>query len=155
MIKFELVTPERVVFRTEVDKITLPTKEGEITILPHHAALVAELVAGVAHLTRGTAEEDVAVSGGFIQVGADNRVRVLADTAERGVDLDLGAIEQATARAEAVMKETARTDDSAFAAAAASLERELARSKVARKMRTMKHVPTLDAAVLPPDENPV
>ncbi|MCI0479087.1 ATP synthase F1 subunit epsilon, partial [Candidatus Uhrbacteria bacterium] len=99
MIKFELVTPERVVFRTEVDKVTLPTKEGEITILPYHAALVAELVPGVAHLTRGSEEEDVAVSGGFIQVGADNRIRVLADTAERGIELDLEAIEQAMARA--------------------------------------------------------
>ncbi|MCI0479905.1 hypothetical protein L0Y59_05145, partial [Candidatus Uhrbacteria bacterium] len=61
----------------------------------------------------------------------------------------------ATARAEPVMKETARTDDTAFALAAAALEREMARSKVARKMRAMKHVPTLDAAILPPDENPV
>lgn len=153
-MKFELVTPERVVFRTEIDQVTLPTKEGEITVLPNHAALVAELVPGVAHLKRGTEEEDVAVSGGFIQVG-ENRVRVLADTAERGVDLDLSAIEQAKARAEAVMKETVRSDDAAFTAAAANLERELARYKVAKRTRAMKNVPALDRAVLPADENPV
>jgi F-type H+-transporting ATPase subunit epsilon len=154
MMKFELVTPERVVFRTEVDQVTLPTKEGEITVLANHAALVAELVPGVAHLKRGTAEEDIAVSGGFIQIG-ENRVRVLADTAERGMDLDLSAIEQAKTRAEAVMKETVRSDDAAFAMAAASLERELARFKVAKRAHAMKDVPPLDRAVLPEDENPV
>ena len=154
MMKFELVTPERVVFRTEIDQVTLPTKEGEITILPNHAALVAELVPGVAHLKRGSEEEDVAVSGGFIQIG-ENRARVLADTAERGIDLDLSAIEQAKARAEAVMKETVRSDDTAFASAAAALERELARYKVAKRTHAMKNVPALDRAVLPSDENPV
>jgi F-type H+-transporting ATPase subunit epsilon len=154
MIKFELVTPERVVFRTEIDQATLPTKEGEITVLANHAALVAELVPGVVHLVRGKTEEDVAVSGGFIQVG-DNRIRVLADTAERGVELKLEAIEQAKERAEAVMKETVRSDDTAYAAAAASLERELARFKVAKKTHAAKAVPTFDQAVLPPDENPV
>ena len=154
LLKFELVTPERVVFRTEIDQVTLPTKEGEITVLPNHVALVAKLVPGVAHLKRGTEEEDVAVSGGFIQVG-ENRIRVLADTAERGIELELEAIEKAKERAEAVMKETVRSDDTAFAAAAAALERELARYKVAKKAHAAKRAPTLDQAVLPSDENPV
>jgi F-type H+-transporting ATPase subunit epsilon len=154
MIKFELVTPERVVFRTEIDQVTLPTKEGEITVLQNHVALVAELVPGVAHLKRGAEEEDVAVSGGFIQI-AENRIRVLADTAERGIELDLDVIQKAMERAEAVMKETVRSDDTAYASAAASLERELARFKVAKRTHTAKSVPTLDQAVLPADENPV
>jgi F-type H+-transporting ATPase subunit epsilon len=154
-LNFELVTPERVVFRQEVDKVTLPTTLGEITVLPGHADLVATLVPGVAVLGKGAVEEDVAVSGGFIQVSEGSRVRVLAETAERGFELDLTAITAAKDRAEKVMQETVRSDDVSFAAAAAALERELARYKVAHKHRETRKIPTIDRASLPPDENPV
>jgi F-type H+-transporting ATPase subunit epsilon len=154
MIHFELVTPERVVFRQDVDAVTLPTTEGEITILPGHAALVAALVAGVARLKKENAEEDVAVSGGFIEVNAGDSVRVLADTAERGAELQLATIEEAKTRAETVMKEAVRADDAQYALAAASLERELARYKIARK-HAGRGAPTFDKSTLPTDENPV
>lgn len=136
-LQFELVTPERLVFQEMVDQVTLPTTLGEITILPNHQDLVANLVSGIAHLTRGTVEEDVAVSGGFIEV-KKNSVRVLADTAERGEELDLKTIEQAKQRAEEVMKATDRRDDAAFAAAAAALERELARYRVIKRRGVRK-----------------
>ncbi len=152
-LHFELITPERVLFRQEVDEVTLPTTEGEMTILPNHAPLVVALVPGVLKVQTGKEIEDMAVSGGFIEVQQGSRVRVLADTAERGHELTLSSIEQAKARAERVMKESARLDDISYAAAAALLERELAREKVARKHRGSRHVPTIDSANLPPDEN--
>lgn len=151
---FELITPERVVFKQEVDQVTLPTSEGEITILSNHLPLVATLVPGIAQLKKGNIIEDVAVSGGFIEVVAGNRIRVLADTAERGIELDLGAIETAKERAENIMKETVRSDDASFATAAAGLERELARYRVAKK-HASRRAPTIDSANLPPDENPI
>lgn len=132
-LQFELVTPERIVFREEVEQITLPTALGEITVLPEHQDLVATLVAGIAHVKKpGNVEEDLAVSGGVIEIKG-SLVRVLADTAERGEELDMSAIELAKKRAEDVMRATDRRDDNAFAAAAAALERELARYRVAKR----------------------
>ena len=134
---FELVTPERLVLREEIDQATIPTQDGEITVLKHHAALVANLAAGVLHLTRGTEEEDVAVAGGVVQISEGGRIRILAETAERGHELDaVEAIEAARQRAEAVMNETVRTDDVAFAMASAALERETARLKTAQRYRS-------------------
>lgn len=145
MLKFELITPERVVFRKEAEKITLPTAAGEITVLPGHIGLVAALVPGIAKLKTRDGEEEVAVSGGFIQVGKD-QVRVLADTAERGEELDLGVIEEAKRRAEKVMREAVRLDDNQYAAAVAGMERELARYKLAQKRkRAPRTAPTIDA----------
>ncbi len=160
-LHLELVTPERVLFREDVDEVTLPTAEGEITILPNHIQLVAALIAGVARIKR-TADthrgvpliEMVAVSSGFIEVREGSRVRVLADTAERGHELELSVIEIAKERAARVMQEAVRSDDVSYVAAAALLERELARYKVARKHHRPHHVPTIDAANLPHDENP-
>jgi len=132
-LKFELITPERVVCQDEVDQVTLPTMDGEITILPMHIPLVAQLVPGVAVLRKKGRDEDVAVSGGFIEVDKEGHVRVLADTAERGMNLNLEDIEKAKQRAEDVMRSAARGDDEAFAHAAAEMEREMARYKVAVK----------------------
>lgn len=133
---FELVTPERLVFRQEIDQATIPTQDGEITILPHHTALVANIAAGVMHVMRGAEEEDIAVSGGVVEISEGGRVRVLAETAERGHELEVEAIEAAKLRAEKVMAETVRTDDVSFAAAAAALARETARLKTAQKYRS-------------------
>lgn len=151
-LHFELVTPERVVFRQDVDQVSLPTTEGDITVFPHHIPLLATLVPGVVRLKVGAQEEEVAVSGGFIEITPGNTIRVLADTAERGTELDLKTIEAAKERAEQVMKEAVRSDDAAYAAAAAGLERELARYRVARK-QTAHRRPTIDAPSLSSDEN--
>jgi F-type H+-transporting ATPase subunit epsilon len=134
-LKFDLVTPEKVVFQETVDQVTLPTMDGEITVLPGHIALVAQLVPGVAALKRNGQTEDVAVSGGFIEIDGKDHVRVLADTAERGMHLNLDDIEKAKSRAEEVMRSAARGDEETFAQAAAELERELARYKVATRYR--------------------
>ncbi len=154
MLHFKLVTPERVVFETDVDEVTLPTTSGEITILPHHIPLVATLVPGVARLKKGKVEEDVAVSGGFIEINENSQVHVLADTAERGFELKFDAIEAAKERAENVMREAVRSDETAYASAMAGLERELARYRVAHKHRTSTHVPMIDRSDVPKDENP-
>ncbi len=138
MLHFKLVTPERVLFEQEAASVTLPTVEGEITILPKHEPLVAALKAGVAKFVYPDGKvEDIAVSGGFIQV-EHNQVTVLADTAERGEELTIEAIEQAEARARDVMKQTKFADANSYAAAAAGLERELARYRTAMRSRARR-----------------
>ena len=52
LIKFEIVTPERVVLKETIRQITLPTKQGEITVLPNHIPLIATLLPGVIHLRK-------------------------------------------------------------------------------------------------------
>ncbi len=137
-MEFELVTPDGVTAKEHVDQLTLPTMEGQITILPHHLPLVAQLVPGVLTLWKKGGQEDLAVSGGFIQVSKEGLIRVFADTAERGEDLYLQDILDAKARAQAVMQEKVRVNDEAYAHAAAALERELARERVARKYQPKK-----------------
>jgi F-type H+-transporting ATPase subunit epsilon len=132
-ISFQITTPEREVYNDAVDQVTLPTLEGEITILPNHLPLVAVLVPGEARLIRDKEEVLMAVSGGFIEVQPGSRVVVLADTAEKAEELDIKKIEEAKKRAEEMLAEKRDLDEEAFAEAAAALERELARLKVARK----------------------
>jgi F-type H+-transporting ATPase subunit epsilon len=152
-MRFKLVTPERVLFEEEVRSVTLPTTEGEITVLPHHQPLVAMLKAGAATLTRMDGQtEDVAVSTGFVQI-ADHHITVLADTAERGEDLTLETIREAQDRAAELMKQARFSDDTAYASAAAAMERELARHRTVVRHRQRRGHPLCEQDTLPHDQN--
>jgi len=140
-LTFELTTPERIVEKKEVDGATLPTQEGEITVLPGHIPLVGNLRPGVVTLHVGEEREYLAVSGGFIEVQPDGRLIVLADTAERAEELDMEKIEEARERARKALEEKRDMDDVAAAAAISALERELARERTARKYRDLKKRP--------------
>jgi len=90
MLRLEIVTPEKKVVDAEVDSVTIPTASGEAGILPNHAPLISALKPGVLSFTsRGTTER-IAIGGGFLEVSND-KVSVLADTAERSTEIDVDA----------------------------------------------------------------
>ena len=136
VINFEIVTPEKVVLKdNNVSQITLPTTQGEITILPGHIPLVALLVPGELKIKKGDKDESLAISGGFIEVMI-NKVVILADTAERAFEIDEKRVEEAKKRAEK-LREEKQFDKVEFSALTAKIEKELARAKVARKYRKL------------------
>ena len=136
-IKFKIVTPEKTVYDDSVDQVTLPTQEGEITVLPEHIPLISVLAPGELVAKKGDVEIAMAVSGGIIEV-QKNEITILADTAERAEEIDLARAEEARRKAEGLKEERIRMDDTEYAAAAALLERNLARIKVARKHLTRR-----------------
>ena len=109
------------------------TEMGEITILPGHIPLVATLRAGEMRLKKDREEYLLSASTGFVEVRNGQEVVVLADTAERVEELELEKIEEAKERARKLLEEKRHADDVTFADAAAAMERELARFKVAKK----------------------
>lgn len=135
MIKFKIVTPERVLLEQDIDSVTIPTKNGEITVLENHIPLVSSLHSGELRYKIGSEEKYFAVSGGFVEVRKNNEIVVLADTAEFGHEIDLDRAEKARELAAKVMSENYH-DETASAEALALLEKNLARLKVARKHRT-------------------
>ncbi|HRZ95167.1 MAG TPA: F0F1 ATP synthase subunit epsilon [Candidatus Moranbacteria bacterium] len=136
-IKFKIVTPERTVFEDTVDQITLPTTDGEVTILPNHRSYIASLKTGELMLRKGKEENYVYVSGGFIEFN-NNELIVLADAAERAEEIDLKIAEEAKKRAEEIKKQKITLDDTEYARVAAAIERETARIRVAKKHFTKR-----------------
>lgn len=137
-IKFEIVTPEKVVSKQQVLQATIPTEEGEITVLPEHIPLVSILKPGVLELKNVDNQiEIISVSGGFVEVLRD-KIVILADTAERAEDLDESLIIAAKERAEKAKLEAMNRDDFDFSAVAARLEVEGARERALHKWRKLK-----------------
>jgi F-type H+-transporting ATPase subunit epsilon len=139
VLHFALITPDSTVFEGEVDSVSIPTPDGEITVLPHHIPLISIVTPGSILVRIGKEEKLFAVSRGVVEVDG-NSLRILADTADRAEELEEAAIEKAKAAAEKLMTEK-RHDAEGFAEATALLERELARLQVKRRHRARRGVP--------------
>ncbi len=142
-LKLKIVTPERLVLEEMVDQVSLPTTEGEITILPGHIPLITGLKAGdVVGFVNGE-HVPMAVVGGFIEVKKSKEdmteVAVLADFAEHVSELSDEKINQAKIRAEELKKEIEKKGHVDFEHFEAELERSLTRVKIADKWRTKKY----------------
>lgn len=74
IFKFEIITPERIVFEGSVSSILIPCESGYRGILADHAPLIANTVAGKVVLKGETEEETVidAKKNGFLEVLKNN-----------------------------------------------------------------------------------
>ena len=131
-LTLEIITGEKRLFRgEEIDEVVAPGAVGELGVLPNHAALVTSLKPGALIVKRGAEEEPFFVSGGFLEV-KNNLVTVLADSAERGEEIDLERAQAARGRAEQRLRHETDFDR---ARAQAAFQRSLIRVKVAERRR--------------------
>jgi F-type H+-transporting ATPase subunit epsilon len=128
-LTLELATPSRMVVAETVDEVVVPGSEGYFGVLPGHAPLLATLGIGELTYRVGREERHVAVAGGFAEVRND-KVIVLADTAELPQDIDRARAERARERAEQRLSGRSQ-DDIDYMRAAAALARALIRLQVA------------------------
>jgi F-type H+-transporting ATPase subunit epsilon len=137
-INFEIVTPERTLLKTKILQVTVPTQEGDITVLPEHTPLVSSLKTGVLEITKEDESiEIMSVAGGFLEVLLD-KIVILADNADRAEEIDEKETEKAKKRAEDALKNLRDDDKEMFAEISAQLERELAKTRTIKKWRNIK-----------------
>ena len=127
-----VVTGDHAVYDGLADVVIAPAVSGQIAVLANHAPLLAALDAGELIVRSGDEEEDLAVSGGFIEV-RENRVIVLADTAERAEEIDVARAEAARRRARLLAQLPQGRPESA--AARQALRRSRARLRAASRIR--------------------
>ena len=134
-LKLEIVTAERTVFSDDVTEVVAWGVEGQLGILPHHAPLMTMLQPGDLTIKKGSEEQYLAISGGFLEVRPD-KVIILADACERAEEIDIARAEAAKRRAEEILKTRPPQVDTA--AAEVALRRSLTRLKVVEKRRRKK-----------------
>lgn len=125
----EIVTPEQILFKDEVQFLVAPSVEGELGVLKNHAPLISALKIGVLRYkdSKGV-QKKMALSGGFVEV-IDNVARVLAETAENGDQIDVLRAKASRERAEKRLAQ--RDEDINHIRAQMSLQRAMARLKAA------------------------
>tara|TARA_Y100000782_G_C9993331_1_gene185428 strand:- start:224 stop:466 length:243 start_codon:yes stop_codon:yes gene_type:complete len=77
--EIEIISKEGLEFNGDVDSVTLPGKDGYITILKNHASLVTTLKSGKL-ITRFSKEKEktIEITGGFSEI-KNNKLIVLID----------------------------------------------------------------------------
>jgi len=136
-LHLKIITPKRVVLEKEILSITLPTEEGEITILPHHANLFAILKEGIVKIKYDGNEDYLAIGGGYLETDG-KMVNVLVSRAYGQDEIDEKMIEEAKEQAKKLL-EQAKTDDQKQQAVAL-LRRSLIDSKLLRKRKRSSSV---------------
>jgi len=80
-VQVEIISPEKLLFRKEVEMAVIPGEEGDIAAMPDHAPIMLLLRGGVVSLYEGgVVTERFFVSGGFADITVD-RCTILADEA--------------------------------------------------------------------------
>ncbi len=91
--KFELVSPERILFSGEIISVIVPSAEGEMTVLAGHAPLVATLKAGIVFVqTTDQNGKEFFVNGGLVEVNHETTT-ILAEQGRFIEDVDTAVLE--------------------------------------------------------------
>ena len=70
-VKFELVSPERLLLSLDVESVVVPGTEGDFGVLPGHARLISTIRPGVISVFQdGKVTDRIFVEGGFAEVTA-------------------------------------------------------------------------------------
>lgn len=78
-LRLDILSPERELFKGEVEMVTLPGVKGSFSILPHHAPIVSSLERGaVVYTTAGGEEHKLDIASGFVEM-SDGQVTVCVE----------------------------------------------------------------------------
>lgn len=138
-IKLQIITPEKIVYQNEVDQITAPTKDGEITVLPQHVGLLTQVIPGEVTVKKGGSVQSLAVTGGFMKVGK-NSVSILADYAIRAEDIEVLKAQEAQKKAQKLMEE--KTSEKDFAIGQSEMIKAITELRIANKYKKHPRKPT-------------
>ena len=130
-LSLEIVTPERRVAQLTADEVRAPGVQGGFGVRLDHEPFMAALEPGRLTYVEGGREHHYAIGGGFLQV-AENKVIVLADTAESAQDIDVDRARKAFQEAQEKLLKLTEQDEN-HAVESARVRRAAARLGVAGK----------------------
>ena len=130
-LTLDIVTPERRVLSVTCDEVRAPGVQGGFGVRLNHEPFMAALEPGRLTYVEGGREHHYAIGGGFLQV-ADNKVIVLADTAESAQDIDVERARKAFQEAQERLLKLTEQDEN-HPVESARVRRAAARIQVAGK----------------------
>ena len=128
-LTLEIVTPERRILEVRADEVRAPGVQGGFGVRERHAAFMTALEPGRLTYVANGQEHHYVVGGGFLQV-LDDRVIVLADSAEARDDIDVEGAKRALAESSERLRNMTEQDEN-YKVESARVRRETARITVA------------------------
>lgn len=120
-LHLEIVTPEGKIFSNEVKSVQLPGSEGELGIMPGHAAIITLLSPGVIEIVNTNGKHEmVAINWGYLKVD-ETKTTVLADGAVCVGGSDESSIANSLQKAKELI-DSMGSETSAYAATLARID---------------------------------
>nr|YP_010028334.1 ATP synthase CF1 epsilon subunit [Speirantha gardenii]QOS48710.1 ATP synthase CF1 epsilon subunit [Speirantha gardenii]WAW80118.1 ATP synthase CF1 epsilon subunit [Speirantha gardenii]WAW81995.1 ATP synthase CF1 epsilon subunit [Speirantha gardenii] len=95
-----VLTPNRIIWDSEVKEIILSTNSGQIGVLPNHAPIATAVDIGLLRIRLNDQWLTAALMGGFARI-SNNEITILGNDAEMSTDIDPQEAQQALEIAEA------------------------------------------------------
>jgi len=132
-IHLSIISQEKILETVEVESITAPTTEGEITVLPGHIPLFSRLQPGLLRFLSDGKVETFVVSAGFIEISSDSQATVIVDSVVAAREISVQKAEAAIKAAHETMSRS--TNQRELLMAEASLKLALLEIKLAQKTK--------------------
>lgn len=136
MLKLKIITPQKIVMEEDVESVTVPSSDGEITILPHHTNLFSLLIEGIVTIRKESEEDYLSIGGGYAETNGKD-LRILVSRAYGQNEIDNKLTEQAIENAKKILSES--KDNNERINASSVLRRSLIDSKLIKK-RKIRHI---------------
>ena len=118
-----------------IEWVTIPTRDGEITVLPNHEPLITALVPGILIVRADGKETSFAVGGGVAEITAEN-VTITADMVEDGTNLDIDAIRAKKEEAQRLLEEYKNKGDTIDMETYVELEQQFLKESAREQLST-------------------
>ena len=132
-MRFELVSPTKLIFEGTVEEINAPGIEGDFGVLPGHAPFLTFLNVGELIYKVDGQEKFVAIDGGIIEV-LPSRVIAVVDDAYHAEEIDLKEAEEMKISSEQKLRELSE-DDKEYLLEKGKLTKAINLIKVANRIK--------------------
>ena len=129
MLSLEIITPEKVLVKEDVDMVEANGALGEFGILPGHTEYLTILEIGEVRYMKGGKTMSIATGGGFGEV-VNDKVTFLLDSGELAEDIDLEKAQYDMEEAQEMLK-TLTMDTAEYRRQELALLKAIAKLKVA------------------------
>ena len=133
LLRLKVITPRKIVIDKQVNSVTVPTADGEITILPHHTHLFSLLIQGIVKIKSGESEDDLAIGGGYLETNGET-VTVLVSRAYGQNEIDKNLTDKAVEEAKHILSKS--TDEKERAEAMTIIRRSVIDSRLMKRRKS-------------------
>ncbi len=132
-IRLKVITPRKIVIDKQVNSVTVPTVDGEITVLPHHTHLFSLLIEGIVKIKKDDNEDALAIGGGYLETNGET-VTILVSRAYGQDEIDHDLTNKAVEQAKQILSKS--TDEKERAEAMSILRRSVIDSKLMKRRKS-------------------
>lgn len=133
MLHLKIITPRKVVIDRQVDSVSVPSVNGELTILSHHTNLFSLLKEGIIKIKKGGDENFLAVGGGYLRTDGE-LLNILVSRAYGQSEINERLTERAIDEAKKILSQSKNATEKAEATTL--LRRSIIDSKLLKKRRS-------------------